>query len=95
MVDESNVRGLQEARPPVSRRAPYLSVNHLCEEGGRLERHGVNRASLSGHAWPPGRFTFREAVGGDRRGARYAQTGAVVISPPHCVRREGVEPSRH
>jgi len=27
-------------------------------EGGRLERHGVNRASLSGRARHPGRFTF-------------------------------------
>ncbi len=52
------------ARPPVSSRAPCHSVNHPCEEGGRLERHGVNRASLSGRARRPGRFTFHGAVGG-------------------------------
>ena len=88
-----------KTRPPVSSRAPCHSVNHPCEEGGRLERHGVNRASLSGRARPPGRFTFHGAVGGDRRTARYAQTGAAVIprltacpgwdSNPHC---RGPEP---
>jgi len=31
-------------------------------EGGRLERHGVNRASLSGRARHPGRFTFHVQI---------------------------------
>jgi hypothetical protein len=57
-------------------------------------RHGVTRAVVSGDARHPVRFTLRWALGGDRRTARYAQTGAAVIPPPQSVRREGVEPSR-
>jgi hypothetical protein len=34
-------------------------------EGGEVESHGVTRASLSGRARPPGRFTFHEYRPGD------------------------------
>ena len=91
-TENSNLRAL---RPPLAFQAVAAPWRlHLpCEEGGRLERHGVTRASLSGRARRPGRFTFHGAAGGDRRTARYAQTGAAVIPPPHCVRREGFAPS--
>jgi hypothetical protein len=36
-----------------------LAASSSVEEGGRFERHGVTRASLSGRARHPDRFTFR------------------------------------
>ncbi len=49
-------------------------VETRSEEGERLERYGVTRASASNGARRPVRFTFRMAASGDRRTNRYART---------------------
>jgi len=54
-----------------------------CEEGGRLERHGVTRASLSGRARHPGRFTFRTS-----RGIRTRTTSGLDAVTPTSWSRE-------
>lgn len=64
------------------------------EEGGRLERHGVTRASLSGRARPPGRFTFHKSGGRGHASRAVRADRTTVIPPPHCVRWEGIEPPR-
>jgi hypothetical protein len=59
-----------------------LTASSSTAESGRLERHGRSRALVSSEARHPGRFALHGAAGGDRRTARYAQTGAAVISRP-------------
>ncbi len=68
---------------------------------GRFILHGGRRTirkpqfpahPLATEPGTPVRFTFPGAAGGDKRTARYAQTGSAVISPPHCVPHPGFEP---
>ena len=83
-TENSNPSAFAPGRFPSS--ASTLAGSSSRAEGGAVEAHGVIRASLSGRARRPGRFTFHKAVGGDMRVGRYAQTAPTVISPPHCVR---------
>jgi hypothetical protein len=88
---DSNASASAPARFPAGDR--HLTVSSS-EEGGRLERHRVTGASLSGRARTPVRFTFRA-------GSEWGQASQLVRAdqdgrdpPPQSVRREGVEPSR-
>jgi hypothetical protein len=90
--------GVLETHPQGATRFPggdrTLAASSSTAESGAFEAHGRSRALVSSEARHPDRFTLHPAVGGDRRTGWYAQTSMAVISPPHCVRWEGVEPSR-
>jgi hypothetical protein len=57
-TENSNLTACAAARFPAG--ASRLAGSSSMAEGGRLERHGVTRAPLSGRARRPGRFTFHE-----------------------------------
>jgi hypothetical protein len=63
-------------RPSVFQAEPAQPVHPPRAESGRLERHGVTRASVSSGARPLAGSLSIGAADGDRRTARYAQTGA-------------------
>ena len=69
-----------------------LAASSSTAESGEFESHGVTRALVSSEARPLSGSLSIEAVGGDRQAAGYAQTRAVVVSPPHCVPYRGFEP---
>ena len=72
--------------PPRFRRGPGTCPVHLpCEEHEGLGPSHPKVYAIAGRCSSRCANAPCEAVGWDRRAARYAQTGAVVISPPHCV----------
>jgi hypothetical protein len=74
-----------DARPPSKRcQRPGWFILHRAE-GDRLERYGVTRASASNGARLLAGSPSMLPLRGDKRAARYAQTGAVVNSPPQGV----------